>query len=381
MKQGFRVLDSDIHVLEPADLWVKYIDAEFRDRAPTAPTGRPHVSWELEGRVFPAYADRPERQRALGIRYRPERMQRQRAAMPSLDPSGGARVTEPDAMLQAMDQEGIDVAVPFRTYGAHVLANDDLDPRLAAAICRAFNRWLRDFCQADPQRLKASALVPLHDVDLAVAEARYAVGRLGAVTLVLPSQPVIRRPLYDRYYDPLWAAAEEMNVAVSFHGIQTAYSDHLATRYLDNHALGHAVGQPVELMLALGAVLTGGILARFPRLRMAFLEGNCGWLPWWLWALDERWEAWGDRELFQQEAKPSELFLRQCFVSIEPEERVGRHAIADLGDENIVISTDWPHDDSRFPHAIDQFLAMEELTPESKRKILWDNCARLYNVA
>jgi predicted TIM-barrel fold metal-dependent hydrolase len=126
-------------------------------------------------------------------------------------------------------------------------------------------------------------------------------------------------------------------------------------------------------------VVTGGILARFPRLRMAFLEGNCSWLPWWLWALDERWEAWGDSELFGQKELPSELFRRQCWVSIEPEETLAKHVVAELGDDNFVVSTDWPHDDSRYPHAIDTFLGLP-IGEESKKKVLWDNCARLYNL-
>jgi predicted TIM-barrel fold metal-dependent hydrolase len=138
-----------------------------------------------------------------------------------------------------------------------------------------------------------------------------------------------------------------MDVTVSFHGNHAVYAEHLAKRYLDNLVLSHACGQPVEMMLTLGAVLTGGVLSRFPRLRMAFLEGNCSWLPWWLWALDERWEAWGDSELFGQTEEPSELFRRQCWVSIEPEEHLAKHVIAELGDDNFVVSTDWPHDDSR----------------------------------
>jgi len=97
-------------------------------------------------------------------------------------------------------------------------------------------------------------------------------------------------------------------------------------------------------------------------------------------ALDERWEAWGDRELFGQDMKPSELFRRQCFVSVEPEEELAKYVVAELGDENLVLSTDWPHDDSRFPHAIDGFLGMPHLSKDSKRKILWDNCARLYKL-
>ncbi len=230
------------------------------------------------------------------------------------------------------------------------------------------------------QRLKVGALVPLQDPELAAEEARFAVERLEAVTLVLPSQPINGRTIYDRAYDPLWETAQELDVAISFHGIHAGYNELLGTRYLDNLVLGHAAGQPVELMLCLGGVLTGGVLSRFPRLRMAFLEGNCAWLPWWLWALDERWEKWGERQHFAQEASPSELFRRQCFVSVEPDEDLARHVVAELGDENLVISTDWPHDDSAYPCSMDHFLA-RDLSEQAKRRILWDNCASLYDLA
>jgi len=367
-KQGFRVMDSDLHVIEPRTLWEEYLDPRFRGRVATLPDREGQPRAHVDGKVLPPYADRPERQRAWSFRMRQPGSERL------------SRATTPKAALEAMDVEGIDVAILFRTWASHAINIDGLEPALAAAMSRAWNRWITDFCGESPGRLKPSALVPLQDVDLAVAEARVAVHDLGAITLVLPSHPLNGRPIYDRAYDPLWAAAQELDVAVSFHGNHAAYADHLARRYLDNLVLSHACGQPVEMMLALGAVVTGGVLSRFPRLRMAFLEGNCGWLPWWLWALDERWEAWGDRELFQQDAKPSELFRRQCVVSAEPEETFVEHVVAELGDDNLVLSTDWPHDDSRFPHAIDGFLAEAPLSPDSKRKILWDNCARLYKL-
>jgi len=379
MKQDLRVMDSDIHVLEPLNLWQEYLDPRFRDRAPK-PAGRGPVVLEMEGRPIPAFLDRPERQRAWRVRMR--RAFSQGPASDALKTALERRQggTQPKDMLQAMNTEGIDVSIVFRTLGGHVTSIDDLEPRFAAALCRAFNRWLRNFCQTDPERLKLAAVVPLQDPALAVEEARFAVRELGAVALVLPSQPILGRPLYDRCYDPLWAAAQQMDVALAVHGIHVGYNEHLGRRYLDNLVLGHAVGQSVELMLALGCALTGGVLSRYPRLRMAFLEGNCAWLPWWLWALDKRWEKWGDHEHFQQKEKPSELFARQCFISIEAGEAYATHVIAELGDDNLVLSTDWPHDDSAYPHAVDTFLAQENLSLETKRKVLWDNCARLYGV-
>jgi predicted TIM-barrel fold metal-dependent hydrolase len=283
-------------------------------------------------------------------------------------------------MLGAMDREGIDVAVCFRTYAAHALAFDDLGAPLAAGLCRAFNRWLADVCSENSTRLKLAAQIPLHDVESAVNEAIHAVEVLGAVTLVLPSHPVRERPAYHADYEPLWATAADLGVPVSFHGIQSSYTTGtLSSRYHDNHVLGHATGHPLELMLSLGAVLTGGVAARHPSLRFAFLEGNCGWLPWWLHALDTRWAEYGDRERFGQDALPSELFQEQCFVSADVDEPVLPHVVEVLGADNLVLSTDWPHDDSSYPHALEEFLDLP-LSDDARRRILWDSCARLYGV-
>jgi predicted TIM-barrel fold metal-dependent hydrolase len=364
-KRGFRVIDSDLHVIEPRTLWDEYLDPKFRGRIATVPQGP--ILASVDGHVVPPYADRPERVRAWSFRWaRPES-------------NRILRGTRPKDALEAMDIEGIDVGILFRTWATQAIHIDGLEPALAAAMSRAWNRWIADFCQEHRDRLKPSGLVPLQDITCALEEARVAVRDLGAVTLVLPSHPVNGRPIYDRYYDPLWALAQDLDVAVSFHGNHAAYGEHLARRYLDNLVLSHACGQPVEMMLTLGAVVTGGVLARFPRLRMAFLEGNCAWLPWWLWALDERWEKWGDQERFEQRERPSELFRRNCFISVEPEEAQAKYVVAELGDDTLVVSTDWPHDDSRFPHAIDTFLGLP-LSDVSKRKALWDNCARLYGL-
>ena len=184
MRNGYKVMDSDIHVIEPPDLWQRYLDPEFRDRAPSPPEGSKLIRWEVDGRALPAYSDTPERLRGLQIRYRPERVG------DAERPRDARTGTTPEAMLAAMEVEGIDVSVVFRTYGAHVIAFDDMDPAFEAALCRAFNRWLAEFCSAERARLKLGAQIPLLDVEHAVAEAHFAVRELGATTLVLPSQLV-----------------------------------------------------------------------------------------------------------------------------------------------------------------------------------------------
>ena len=388
MNNGFKVMDSDIHVSEPPDLWIDYIDPAFRDVAPRkmSMNGRSET-WHCLGKPLPAFIDRPERQRGLDIRNEIARQKAESEGIyqPDKHESGSPGVQEeegsrPEHMLEAVKVEGLDAAVCFRTMAAHVIGIDDMDPNIAAAICRAFNRWLRDYCDADPSVLKLGALVPMHDVNLAVREAEFAVNELGAVTLVLPSNPVRQRPWYDPYYEPFWAAAQSLGVPVSFHGIQMAYQDHLARRYMDNHALGHSVAHPVEMMCTLGAMLTGGVLERLPDLKAAFLEGHSSWVPWWLYCLDEHEEMMGDKDRFGLTRAPSEYFLERCFVSVDPDEALVKYTIQAIGSRNLVISTDWPHNDSAYPHAIETFLSLDGVPESSQREILWDNCARLYNI-
>jgi len=380
-KGGFKVMDSDIHVDEPHDLWDRYLEPRFKDRAPrfAAIDGSHTNGWQFEGKVFPAFFDRPERRRFGRIR-REKALARHLETGRYKDPAEDLPGDDPHAMLKAMDREGIDLAIVFRTRGAHLIALDGLEPDLSAAICRAFNNWLSEFCATDRARLKPTAILPLHDPKLAVEEARRSVRELGAVAVVLSNHPVNGRAWYDPAYEPLWAEAERLGVPVAFHGIQMAYQEHLGRRFMDNFVMAHAVAHPLEQMMALGSLLTGGIFERYPHLKAAFLEGSCSWVPWWLWTLDERVEKFGDDERFHLTMRPSEYFQRNCWVSVDPDEDVVRHALPSMGDDNIVISTDWPHDDSAYPRAVETFLGLEGVTESTKRKILWDNCARLYGL-
>ena len=385
MKNGFKVLDSDIHVTEPDTLWADYMEADFKDSAPIRVVDEGSWSagmWRSDGKLLPAYMDVAERSRTMRVR---EEISAERYVQSGRQLVSGAESdqdegTRPEHMLEAMGVEGVDVAVVFRTMGAHVIGIDEMDPNLSAAICRGYNDWLHDFCAMQPSALKVGALMPMQDVDLAVHEANRAVDKLGAVTLILPSNPVCERPWYSEYYHPFWAAAESLGVPVSFHGIQMAYQDHLAKRYMDNHALGHSVAHPVEMICTAGAMVTGGIFERFPTLKTAFLEGHSSWVPWWLYCLDEHEEKMGDKERFGLVLSPSEYFLRQCFVSVDPDEALVKYTIDAIGDDNLVISTDWPHDDSAYPNAIDTFLGLEGVSQASQQKVLWDNCARLYDI-
>ena len=380
-RNGFKILDSDMHVFEPHDLYLKYMNPRWGERIPR---GAPRTR---HGQIKFTFAD--------GKPIRPSGTQALGATAPNKNLNESApgeadvahRYAKPlaggyDALsqLDAMDKEGLDIAVLFRTFPLH--CDDSLEADYANDLCRAWNDWMADFCKADPQRLRPSALITLHDVDLAVDELRRATTELKATGLCLVPEPSNGRHIHDRCYDPVWREAERLGVPICFHPAASPNQDQAVHRF-KGHAneavLINAFRNPVELMLAVGSFCAGGVLERFPNLRVAFLEGNCSWLPWALYRLDERWEM---RKGYCSEPlslRPSDYFLRQCFISVDVEEDLVRDVIKRIGDDNVVISTDYPHADSHWPNAVNHFMAMD-LPPTSRKKILWDNCARLYGV-
>jgi len=132
-------------------------------------------------------------------------------------------------------------------------------------------------------------------------------------------------------------------------------------------------------MLALASMTAGGVLERHPKLRCAFLEGTAGWLSWWLWRLDGHWQKFGPGCEQQLSMLPSEYFKRQCYVALDVDEEPAVEVVKRLGADYFVVSTDYPHSDGAFPEALNQFFALP-LNDDERRKILWENGSRLYQV-
>ena len=177
-----------------------------------------------------------------------------------------------------MDREGIDVSVVYRTFSHMVVSIDHLEPSYATACCAAFNDWLAAYCAVDSRRLRPAAIVSLHDPELAAAEARRAVEDKGHVAVVLLPMPCGGRYVHAPEFDVLWAEVVRLGVPVAFHGTSGGASrDYASNRFRglpSFRTLNHASAFPIELMLALAAMIVGGVLERFPDLRVGFLEGE-----------------------------------------------------------------------------------------------------------
>jgi predicted TIM-barrel fold metal-dependent hydrolase len=367
-KDGFRVFDSDMHVMEPPDLWERYIDPEFRSKAPH---GRISENVRDLGMIFPQVE--PQARRTNGTPHRGRNFDKNQ----EIYRAHSARGWTAEVQLEAMDTEGIDVAVLFPTRGLGILTYPDQDPRFAAAMARAYNDWLHDFCRADPKRLLGAGMISVYNITDAVSESRRVAEQYGFRSVFLRSNIVNGKNWYDPYYEPLWNLLEELNLPVGFHEASASRSRQCAENFEPNFGLRRVYAQPFEQMLGVGSFLGGGILERHPHLKVAFLEANCSWLPWLLWRLDEGYEREGDIFMPELAMPPSEYFKRQCFISIEPDEVPARHTIEQFGCDQLVFSTDYPHGDSKYPHAVERFLELS-LSDDNKRQILWDNCARFY---
>lgn len=367
-KNGFKVFDSDMHIMEPPDLWERYIAPEFRDQAPR---GRTSVNVRDLGLIFPQSEGNVNRTAATPHRGR--NFERNQGIYRDHSERGWTGKVQ----LEAMDVEGIDVAVLFPTRGLSVLTHPNRDPRFSAALARAYNDWLHDFCQADSKRLLGAGMISIHDINDAKEETRRVVDEYGFRSVFLRSNMVNGKYWTDPYYEPLWNTLEDLNLPLGFHEATGSRSRQAGEQFEPNFGLRRVYAQPFEQMMGLGAILGGGILERHPKMKVAFLEANCSWLPWLLWRLDEGYEREGDIFMPDLKMAPSEYFKRQCFISIEPDEAPACHTIAEFGCDQLVFSTDYPHGDSKYPHAVESFLKLT-LSDDDKRKILWDNCARFY---
>ena len=378
MKDGYRVVDADAHVIEPDDLWTRYIDESLRRRAPR------HLNRafaiEVDGLPINTPADWETETSAEQTARRDERIS---ATFAELFPAAYARGFDAVAQLTDMDVEGVDLAFLYPSYGLFAVASSDLDPVIAAATCRAYNNWLADFCGGDRERLHGVGMIALQDPDAAAAEVLRVHDELGFRAVFARPNPICGRNLDDSAYEPVWKALSERRMTLGLHEGGMPPLPQAGSDRLTNAEQKHICSHPMEQMVAAVSLIYGGVLERFPALQVAFLEAGCGWVPFWLERMDDHYEKGLARDFGAANdltRPPSEYFASQCYVAADADEAMLAPVIELLGDERIVFSTDYPHPDSKYPHAVESFLALPGVSDDSKRRILWDNALALYGM-
>jgi uncharacterized protein len=338
--QGFRVLDADAHVVEPAEVFSAWTDDPLPANLPADTPLVPCGDFDLVRDQFEHGFD---------------------AA----------------SYVRAMDAQGIDAVVLYPSIGLFVPFLPTLSPDESAAACRSYNDWIAGYCAHDPSRMAAAGLVPLADVELAVAEAKR-IHDLELVGVMVRPNHLYGRNLGDPEYDPLWSACAGLGLTVSVHeglGLQgpTIGSDRF-TGFAARHALSH----PMEQMAAMASLVLGGALERHPSLRVAFLESGTGWLPYWLARLDDHLE-W----LEPERTPATELFEQHCIISSEADDDCVGMVVDRVGPDYVVWASDFPHPDAVYPGAPEAFLRECEeqgVDEDDARVILWDAPLAFYDL-
>ncbi len=359
MLKQYQIIDADAHVIEPPDLWLKYLEPAFRDFAPT-----PELTIGGESLLY-KYTDRLRLEGTKQVSQNHPR---------SLHAGFDA-----ESHVLAMQQMGVDISFVYPTSFSWIGAVDSMSPQLVGAFVRAYNRWLRDFCSYNPKLLRGVGVVNLHEPTEMVAQLQQ-IADFGFKAVFLRPNPVKGRLLSDAAYEPFWCECEALGIAVSIHEgshsrLPTAGADRFNTRF----AL-HACSHPMEQMMALLALIEGGVLERHPQLRIGLLESGCGWLPYWLWRLDREYEDLHWEVSSNVKIAPSEYFRRQCFIAIEPSEPYLDKIIEFIGTDNLIFGSDYPHMDHQ-PAVVSEMVGLEDrLSKKIVQKILWDNPARFYGL-
>ncbi len=365
------IISSDSHVFEPLDLWTERIDAAFRDRAPRMQRvdNVDHLVVEANqtiagiGLISNAGArfDAPETISAHG-RF-------------EAVPSGGY---DPAQHLHDMEIDGVAGEVLYPSQGLFYFKI--ADAQLMSAIFRTYNDWLAEFCRADPARLKGIAMINLDDVHEGVAELQR-MAKMGFAGAMITEYPFEDRR-YDRpEYEPLWAAAQDLNMPLSLH---TATRRQGKIRGVGERTIYDASSRATKVFypaMSMCDMIFSGVFERYPKLKLVIVEFELAWAPHLLATMDYTYRERHEEALyrFKNAMQPSDFFHRNVLLSFQ-EDDIGIRLRDVIGVDNMMWGSDYPHSESTFPQSreiLDRILA--GVPQDERAKIVGGNTANLYN--
>ncbi len=369
----YNVVSSDDHVQEPGDLWTKRAPAKLRDRVPVLKRTEQGDCWFIEGKMFGN----------LGMSVQAGHKFEEYKATKVFWEEARKGCWDPVERLKDMDIDGVDAQVLYPNLGIGPLFLLD-DFELQYACLRAYNDFLSEFCSTDPKRLIGIALIPTDDVKTGIDELKRCAKLTGMRGAMLPTYPR-GEPLNSSTYEPLWQTAEELGMPMHIH-LRTGARNVAAGLF---GASGELLGEKcVTLNMAslanyeaLSRIVFGGVLERHPKLKFVSVEGNIGWLGYWIEKSDRTYRRHRHWTQLNLPNPPSYYYFRQIYSTFI-EDKVGVMIRKVIGVDNLMWSSDYPHTDTTWP---DSKKYIEEsfagVTGEDRYKILAGNAVKLYGLA
>jgi len=387
------IVDVDAHVVEPPDVWTSRLPARYAAIGPHVeylPPGKP----QLDGG---AYIEAPgtEGDPVAWWRYEDHVYSVKRliaAAGYPADEIGFDGITfeqmrpgcwQPQARLADMTLNGVEAQFCYPNYPRFCgqLFMRGKDRELALLCVRAYNDWQVDeWCGGSGGRLLPLCIVPLWDAELAAAEVRRNAAR-GVRAVAFSELPTFLGlpSIYSGHWDPFFLACQETGTVVCMHigsGTKTPQTSPDAPDAVASTIIfGNSIASMTDFLFS-------GVLHRYPTLKLMYAEAQIGWIPYLLERIDDVWEThrgWSNSKEFCPEL-PSMYYYRQihsCFFK----DAVGVKLLDEVGADNVMFETDYPHQDGTWPHstqaARDQFGHLDD---DLVVKIARGNAIRLFGL-
>jgi predicted TIM-barrel fold metal-dependent hydrolase len=382
------VIDADTHVTEPADLWTSRLPKKWADEGPRVGTHpqTKHNHWHIGDTWLNAVAYYSQ---AGWKDYPPVSPFEYEETDPAAHDS--------HKRLERMDEYGINSQVLYpNIIGFNSALFMAMDHDVSIACTRAYNDFITDWASADPNRLIPISMVPFWDLEAAVAEMTRCADLGHRGVLFANKYEQVGLPSFiDEYWDPIYAAAADLDLAVNYH---IGFADPDRAFFFSEKALElrkdaanwrvpKTVSSVVTMMSQLEVIaklVTSGVCDRFPTVKFVSVESGFGYVPFLLECLDWHWRGNGVDHV--RPFLPSEVFARQCYGTFWFEKST--LPLLDLYPDNFMFSTDFPHPTSVSPGPISPadipsehvVKAFQDLPADIAKKALHDNAHKVYRL-
>ena len=389
-----KIISVDDHVVEPAHLWKTWLPERFKERGPRSERrgigSMRHIGGGTYEQTFDEDGPKADcwiyedlvyinKRHVAAVGYDRDDMTMSPITYDEMRPG----CYDPAARLADMDLNWVEASLCFPTFPRFCgqTFTEASDKELALACIQAYNDWMvLEWCGDSGGRLIPLTIVPLWDAELAAAEVRRNAARGVRAVTFSEIPPHLGLPsIHSGFWDPFFAACAETGTVVNMH---IGSSSKMPATSPDAPVAVAATLSFNNAMGSLADFLFSGVLIKFPTLRLAYSEGQIGWLPYILERVDAVWEdhrAWGGVADTIPEP-PSTYFHRQvwgCFFK----DFHGLRSLDVIGEDKVTFETDYPHTDSTWPDtreiAADM---MADLSPEVIEKVVRSNAIHLYGL-
>ncbi|MGE0388292.1 MAG: amidohydrolase family protein [Gammaproteobacteria bacterium] len=371
---AFRPISADSHVTEPRNCYIDYIDPAFRARAP-------RIVREQDGGDSFAIDGMPGTVpvsiiSAAGLD--PRKITMSGRKIEEIHPGG----YDPRARLADQDRDGVAAEIIYPSVGM-VLCNHP-EPAYKNACFQAYNRWLQEFCAAAPGRLFGMGQTAVTSVAEAIEDLRR-IKEMGFAGVMMPGEPCTEQDYYDPIFDPLWKAAVELGLPLSFHILtsrrgNTKTLNGVHAEDVSRGVLGtHGAIRPNQDII--GNFIWGRVFERHPDLRIVCVEADAGWAPHFMYRMDHAYKRLRYMLRIGDMARlPSEYFHDNVYLTFQ-DDWVAFRMLDMCNPRRLLWANDFPHSDSTWPGS--QELLAEHtagMGEREKRWILADNVTELYRL-